>query len=134
MSGAQVLGAARHPAARASRPQSHRSLSLPGCCSWAVAAVGAAVAEAVTFPLDTTKIRLQLQGEAVASGGAAAQKRGMVGMMVHVVKSEGIAGLYGGLSAALLRQVVYGGLGVGLYEPVRKLLIGDMDPKLAPLW
>lgn len=61
-------------------------------------------------------------------------KRGMVATFMHVAKTEGVSGLYGGLSAALLRQVVYGGIGVGLYEPVRKLLIGDQDAKSAPLW
>ncbi|CAE7494806.1 PUMP1 [Symbiodinium sp. KB8] len=91
---------------------------------WGVAAVSACAAETATLPLDVTKIRLQLQGEATSGSGEAASRRGMVGMMAHVAKSEGLAGLYGGLSAALIRQVVYGGIGVGMYQPVRKLLIG----------
>ena len=34
-----------------------------------------------------------------------------------------------------LRQFVYGGIGVGLYVPMRTLVIGaDVDPKTAPLW
>ncbi len=96
--------------------------------------MSACAAETATLPLDVTKIRLQLQGEATSGSGEAASRRGMVGMMAHVAKSEGLAGLYGGLSAALIRQVVYGGIGVGMYQPVRKLLIGDQDPHSAPLW
>jgi hypothetical protein len=94
------------------------------------------VAESCTYPLDTTKIRLQLQGEigGAAGSGESAVKRGMVATFLHIAKTEGANGLYGGLPAALLRQVVYGGIGVGLYEPVRKVLIGDQDAKSAPLW
>jgi hypothetical protein len=43
--------------------------------------------------------------------------------------------MYNGLGAAALRQAVYGGIGIGLYAPVRALMIGaDVDPKDAPLW
>ena len=38
-------------------------------CTYAVSVVAAAVAELVTYPLDLTKTRLQIQGEAANAGG-----------------------------------------------------------------
>jgi solute carrier family 25 uncoupling protein 27 len=104
---------------------------------WAVAAVAASVAEAVTFPLDVTKTRLQLQGE-LGKGlqGEAftrAQRQGMWRITVDVARTEGWRALYSGLPAAVLRQAVYGGIGVGLYHPVRALLLRGEDPASAPL-
>jgi hypothetical protein len=103
---------------------------------WAMAAVSAVAAESVTFPIDFTKTRLQLQNELgkSAAGGAATEKLGMVKMFRHILRTEGLPAMYMGLGAAALRQAVYGGLGVGLYAPVRKLVIGDQDPKEAALW
>jgi solute carrier family 25 (mitochondrial uncoupling protein), member 8/9 len=51
-----------------------------------------------------------------------------------IFRDEGVRALYRGASAAVLRQLVYGGIGVGLYHPMRRLVIGDGDPKSAPLW
>jgi hypothetical protein len=103
---------------------------------WAMAAVSAVAAETATFPIDFTKTRLQLQNELGKSvvGSAATEKLGMVRMFRQILATEGLAAMYMGLGAAGLRQAVYGGLGVGLYAPVRKLIIGDQDPKEAALW
>lgn len=38
-------------------------------------------------------------------------------LLVHVVKTEGPSSLYLGLTPALTRSVLYGGLRLGLYEP-----------------
>lgn len=103
---------------------------------WAVAAVSACIAETCTFPLDFTKTRLQLQNELgkTLAGEAAKEKAGMIKTAVSIYKTEGLLAMYQGLPAAALRQAVYGGLGIGLYAPVRKLVIGDQDPKDAALW
>jgi hypothetical protein len=103
---------------------------------WAFAAVSAVVAESATFPIDFTKTRLQLQNELgkSATGAAPAEKLGMTRMFARIYATEGLPAMYTGLGAAALRQAVYGGLGIGLYAPVRKLVIGDIDPKDAPLW
>lgn len=58
----------------------------------------------------------------------------MVATAKHILATEGFAAFYGGLPAAAIRQAVYGGIGVGLYSPVRALLIGDGDVKTAPVW
>lgn len=103
---------------------------------WFLGGIAACCGEAATYPLDFTKVRLQLQGELGKSltGGAPVKPLGMFGTATHIARTEGILAMYGGLSAAALRQFVYGGIGVGLYVPVRTLVIGDADPKTAPLW
>ena len=111
---------------------------------WVLGGIAACCGEAVTFPLDVAKTRLQLQNElgralggaAPAAGGAAAGSKplGMLGTFVHIARTEGLLAMYGGLGAAAGRQFVYGGIGVGLYVPVRRLVIGDADPASAPLW
>lgn len=101
-----------------------------GLKRWALAAVAACAAEAATCPIDTTRIRMQLHGEL----GSSTRAPGMVATARHILATEGVAAMYGGLPAAAIRQAVYGGIGVGLYAPVRALLTGDADSKVAPVW
>ncbi|CAM6090146.1 unnamed protein product [Calypogeia fissa] len=75
----------------------------------------AVVSEAATFPIDTTKTRLQLQGE----GGQVGVKRGAFGMVMNIVKEEGIVGLYRGLSPAVLRHTFYTSIRIVTYEQLR---------------
>ena len=104
---------------------------------WFLGGVAACAGEAVTYPLDFTKVRLQLQnelGKTLTGEAAQAKPLGMVGTARHILRTEGLMAMYGGLSAAALRQFVYGGIGVGLYAPIRQLVIGSSaDPKTAPL-
>ena len=106
-----------------------------GVKRWALAAVAAVVAESATFPIDFTKTRLQLQNELgrTLKGDVAVTKLGMVSTFRQILSQEGLLAMYAGLPASALRQAVYGGIGVGLYAPVRQLIIGDQDPKDAPL-
>eukprot|EP00048_Salpingoeca_helianthica_P018489 m.242123 g.242123 ORF g.242123 m.242123 type:complete len:303 (-) comp25228_c0_seq1:54-962(-) len=88
----------------------------------------AAVAESVTFPLDITKTRLQLQREAIA-GGKQAPYRGMMGTALGIVREEGLRNLWRGLSPAVLRHMVYSGTRLGLYEQTRdRLMTGPPYP------
>ena len=104
---------------------------------WALGGVAACCGEAATFPLDFTKVRLQLQnelGKTLTGEAAVGRPKGMMATALHIFRTEGLLAMYGGLSAAALRQFVYGGIGVGLYVPVRTLVIGkDADPKKATL-
>jgi len=43
----------------------------------------------------------------------------MLSMFVHVVKTDGVLGLYSGLSAALLRQMTYSTTRFGIYEELK---------------
>ncbi|KAK8948254.1 Mitochondrial uncoupling protein 2 [Platanthera guangdongensis] len=47
---------------------------------------------------------------------------GMFGTIVTIAKEEGLAALWKGIIPGLHRQCVYGGLRIGLYEPVWKTL------------
>ncbi|KAM6575587.1 hypothetical protein CsatA_023914 [Cannabis sativa] len=71
-----------------------------------------AVATGITHPLDVLKVRLQMQ--LVGQKGPLA---GMGQLFVGVLKTEGPKSLYLGLTPALTRSVLYGGLRLGLYEP-----------------
>ncbi|KAG7025553.1 Mitochondrial substrate carrier family protein ucpB, partial [Cucurbita argyrosperma subsp. argyrosperma] len=71
-----------------------------------------AIATAVTHPLDVLKVRLQMQ--------LVGQRGPLIGMgqlFVQLLNNEGPRSLYLGLSPALTRSVLYGGLRLGLYEP-----------------
>ncbi|RQM05357.1 hypothetical protein DH86_00001894 [Scytalidium sp. 3C] len=57
-----------------------------------------------------------------------------VGTFVHVFKSDGILGLYRGLSASLLRQLTYSTTRFGVYEELkRRFTTQDKSPSLPTL-
>lgn len=85
---------------------------------------------AVAHPLDLLKVRLQVQGTGAAASGS--PKLGMMGMTTHIVKTEGVAGLYKGLTATLLRQAVYSGTRFGIYDLVKDGL--STGSGSTPLW
>ena len=45
-------------------------------------------------------------------------------MAVKVFKSDGVAGLYNGLSASLLRQLTYSTTRYGMYEVIKQQVAG----------
>jgi hypothetical protein len=124
------------PSGAPPKPSTFADDFAAGFKRWALAAVAAVVAESATFPIDFTKTRLQLQNELgkTLSGEVAKTKLGMVSTFRQILAQEGLPAMYSGLGASALRQAVYGGIGVGLYAPVRQLIIGDQDPKDAALW
>ena len=75
----------------------------------------AVVAEICTFPLDTVKTILQVQG----CKSHTTQYQGTVECLHSVVRKEGVARLYKGLSPAVLRQAVYGTIKYGLYYSIK---------------
>lgn len=103
-----------------------------GVKRWAVAAAAATVAESSTIPLDVAKTRLQLQNELRGKVGGGKPYRGMIGTLAGVYREEGPRALFRGLPAAVIRQTVYGGIGVGMYQPVRNALVpAGAEPTLA---
>nr|GLL30646.1 mitochondrial substrate carrier family protein ucpB isoform X1 [Ipomoea trifida] len=74
--------------------------------------ISVAAATAITHPLDVLKVRLQMQ-----LVGQRGPLTGMGKLSAHVVRNEGLGSLYRGLSPALMRSILYGGLRLGLYEP-----------------
>lgn len=72
-----------------------------------------------TIPLDTAKVRLQLQKQGIAGDVASLPKyKGMLGTIATIAREEGASALWKGIVPGLHRQCLYGGLRIGLYEPV----------------
>ena len=84
----------------------------------AASAFSASFAEACTIPIDTAKVRLQLQG-AAAKGGAKPKYSGMVGTMVTVAKEEGVGALWKGITPGMHRQILFGACGSACTSPSR---------------
>lgn len=74
----------------------------------------------VTHPIDTIKVRLQLQGELASQSNV--EYHGLVRGSLRIISNEGISGLYKGLSASLLREATYSTIRMGLYEPIKNSL------------
>lgn len=49
-----------------------------------------------TFPIDTTKTRLQVQGQKIDSKHAELRYRGMTDALLQISKQEGVRALYSG--------------------------------------
>lgn len=99
------------------------------------AGLAASVAEAVTIPIDTAKVRLQIQGEnvvlanvqnGVATANSNVQYRGMIGSMITVAKTDGFRSLYKGLVPGIHRQLCFASIRIGLYDTVKEFY-GDDD-------
>ncbi|XP_066476023.1 putative mitochondrial transporter UCP3 isoform X3 [Tiliqua scincoides] len=85
------------------------------------AGTAACIADLCTFPLDTAKVRLQIQGESKASKTAKNVKyRGVFGTIATMVKTEGPRSLYNGLVAGLQRQMSFASIRIGLYDSVKQ--------------
>jgi hypothetical protein len=111
---------AAHPAAPASTSLGRRM---------AAGALGSCTAEAGTLWLDTVKVRLQ-----VAPKGAPTS---LLGMLLFVLRTEGIAGLFGGLTPALLRQASYQSIKMGSFDPVKSSIAkaaGVREGETVPFW
>lgn len=82
------------------------------------------VLQLFTIPLDTAKVRLQLQKKTATGDGVIVSKyRGLLGTVVTIAREEGLSALWKGIIAGLHRQFIYGGLRVGLYDPVSVLYV-----------
>uniref|UniRef100_UPI00398F6C11 dicarboxylate carrier UCP2 n=1 Tax=Pristiophorus japonicus TaxID=55135 RepID=UPI00398F6C11 len=85
------------------------------------AGTAACIADLFTFPLDTAKVRLQIQGELKSAAEVGTLKyRGVFGTMATMVKTEGPRSLYSGLVAGLQRQMSFASVRIGLYDSVKQ--------------
>ncbi|EHA8590115.1 mitochondrial uncoupling protein 1 [Cocos nucifera] len=93
---------------------------------FASSAIAACFAELCTIPLDTAKVRLQLQKKAAMGDVVAIPKyRGLLGTVATIAREEGLTALWKGIIPGLHRQCLFGGLRIGLYEPVKSFYVGD---------
>jgi len=85
----------------------------------------ACVADILTFPLDTAKVRLQVQGEscaavaAVNGNGGSPKYAGVLGTVRNIAAHEGPKALYNGIVPGLQRQMAFSAIRIGAYESVK---------------
>ncbi|KAK5899098.1 hypothetical protein CesoFtcFv8_008612 [Champsocephalus esox] len=91
----------------------------------ASAGAAACVADLITFPLDTAKVRLQIQGE--KKGVEGIRYRGVFGTISTMVRTEGPRSLYNGLVAGLQRQTCFASIRIGLYDNVKNFYTGGTE-------
>ncbi|KAL2098059.1 hypothetical protein ACEWY4_007266 [Coilia grayii] len=89
------------------------------------AGTAACIADLVTFPLDTAKVRLQIQGETAAAAGI--RYRGVFGTITTMIRTEGPRSLYNGLVAGLQRQMCFASIRIGFYDNVKSFYTGGKD-------
>ncbi|MEW5297093.1 MAG: hypothetical protein WDW36_000323 [Sanguina aurantia] len=98
-----------------SPPPSGKPLPFPSM--FAASAIAACTAEVLTLPMDTAKVRLQVQA-------GSTKYKGLVGTIMTVAREEGPSALWKGIEPGLHRQCLFGGLRIGMYEPVRNFYVG----------
>lgn len=96
--------------------------------------IASIVAGCSTHPIDLLKVRMQLQGESAPNSAlrpalpqgasvhvaAPPARVGLVSLGVSVVRQEGVAALFSGVSATMLRQTLYSTTRMGLYDIMKK--------------
>jgi solute carrier family 25 uncoupling protein 8/9 len=131
---ARGLEMAREGDATATRTKTKTPLVNPFLGGLAASAFSASFAEFCTIPLDTVKVRLQLRGaSATATATTRGRGAGMLGTMRAVAAEEGIGALWKGITPGIHRQVLFGGLRIGLYEPVKTFYVGEEHVGDVPL-
>ncbi|KAM6438271.1 putative mitochondrial transporter UCP3 isoform 2-T2 [Rhynochetos jubatus] len=94
----------------------------PAAVKFLSAGTAACIADLCTFPLDTAKVRLQIQGEVrIPRTTGTAEYRGVLGTLSTMVRTEGPRSLYSGLAAGLQRQMSFASIRIGLYDSVKQL-------------
>ncbi|XP_036172058.1 mitochondrial uncoupling protein 4 isoform X4 [Myotis myotis] len=111
----------------------------PRASNFVLSGCAATVAELATFPLDLTKTRLQMQGEAALarlgdSAREATPYRGMVRTALGIVQEEGFLRLWQGVTPAIYRHVVYSGGRMVTYEHLREVVFRKNEDQHYPLW
>ncbi|XP_075055832.1 kidney mitochondrial carrier protein 1 isoform X1 [Mixophyes fleayi] len=80
-------------------------------------------AECGTFPIDLTKTRLQVQGQANDAKYKEIRYRGMLHALARICREEGLTALYSGIAPAMLRQASYGTIKIGTYHSLKRLFV-----------
>lgn len=84
--------------------------------------VASIFAEFGTFPIDTTKTRLQIQGQKIDQQFSKLKYRGMIDAFNQISQQEGVRALYSGISPAVLRQATYGTIKFGTYYTLKSIV------------
>ncbi len=81
-----------------------------------ISSVSVSLANIITCPLDTLKVRIQLQKNT---------NYGIYSMAKYIIKNEGFFSLYSGIYPSILRGLTFGGLRIGLYSPIKTAIYAD---------
>ncbi|TGZ77916.1 mitochondrial carrier, partial [Ascodesmis nigricans] len=104
---------------------------LDGVESFFLAALCKAVATTVTYPLNVARARLQLEGtgkeldmeEMFHEPNKIVKAKGLVDMLLYIVKKEGLSALYVGLGAELVKGFFTHGITMLAKEAVHKSIL-----------
>lgn len=101
-----------------------------------LSSTAAVVAETVTYPLDLTKTRLQIQGEQATKLELSTHQpyRGMIKTVIGIVKEEGVQKLWQGVTPAIIRHIVYTGCRMSVYEILRENVFLKNPDGTFPVW
>ena len=88
---------------------------VPNVC---ISGVSVACATATTNPIDVVKVRMQ----ALNTTNAKNANNNMLQTFRLVFRERVVGGFYVGLTPSLVRATTYGGLRLGLYDPIRNLV------------
>ncbi|KAL4231567.1 oxidative phosphorylation uncoupler [Mactra antiquata] len=99
------------------------------------AGIAACMADLITFPLDTAKVRLQIRnsskssitetmkllinGDYIRQSSYPSKSPGMFGTLSSICRNEGPKSMYSGLSAGLQRQMCFSSIRLGFYDDVK---------------
>jgi hypothetical protein len=81
----------------------------------------------VSSALETVKVFMQVSSSLSRTANATVTRTGIFRTGADIVARDGIQALYTGISPALLRQCLYGGLSVGSYQIVLRSLFAPPD-------
>jgi len=82
--------------------------------------ISSCAAEFSTFPIDTAKTRLQIQGQKLDGTFSELRYKGMFHALSRISKEEGFRALYSGIGPAVFRQATYGTIKFGIYYTLKK--------------
>lgn len=80
-------------------------------------------AEFGTFPIDTTKTRLQVQGQKHDVKFTTLKYNGMIDCFFKMTRQEGFLALYSGIWPAVVRQATYGTIKFGTYYSLKRFIV-----------
>lgn len=100
---------------------------LPFTISFLCGALSSTFAEAITFPMDLMKTRMQMGGTQ-----GLMKYNGLTHIVTHTYKMEGAASFYKGASPALIRQFLYSGIRIAIFEQSKKFF--GYDEKTQGFW
>ncbi|KAL0909308.1 hypothetical protein M5K25_020161 [Dendrobium thyrsiflorum] len=121
-------------------------MGLKGFVEGGIASI---VAGCSTHPLDLIKVRLQLQGESPAAVPALAfpgsssiaiphsnsslRRPGFLSVGAQILRAEGPSALFSGISATILRQILYSTTRMGLYDVLKTKMSSKGSAAALPL-